>query len=105
MNPQLIEYLTNGQIRILFVKKTNNLTRNILCTLNSELVPPEEHHTLAKIMANLQEPRLIVWDLEKNFWRSFYYSSIVDIIEVESINKNEKEASNGESKEEGQQGQ
>lgn len=105
MNPRLIELLMQGQARVVFVKKTNNLTRNILCTLQKDMIPPEEHHTLAKIMDNMNEPRLIVWDLEKNFWRSFYHSSIIDVIEVGRLNNVEQRSANGEGKEENQQRQ
>lgn len=105
MNEQLLQSLMGGKVRVVFRKKTNNLIRNILCTLNDNLIPPEEHYTLNKISANLGEPRLIVWDLEKNFWRSFYLASIIDVIEVERLNNDEQGSANGKSKEEDQQRQ
>lgn len=105
MNEQIIELLLNGRVRIVFRKLENNLIRNLLCTLNKDFIPSEQLYVLAKVMPNLGSGRFIVWDIEKNAWRSFYPNTVIDVIEVDSLNKDEKRDSNGESKEEDQQGQ
>ena len=62
-------------------KKENNLIRNLLCTLNPKFIPPEQLKTLATISGG--DP-VVVWDLEKNDWRSFYMDSVLDFFPVKS---------------------
>ena len=77
MMPQFIEALSLGQVRVLFRKRTNNLMRSLLCTLNRETIPPEHLGTLGVVSESIEGDRYIVWDVESNDWRSFYQDSII----------------------------
>ena len=74
------ELLVNGQVQVIFRKKENNLIRNLLCTLNPKFIPPEQLKTLSTISAG--DP-VVVWDLEKNDWRSFYMNSVLDFFPIQ----------------------
>jgi len=77
MNETIQELLGRGEVYVVFRKKTNNLIRGMLCTLQRDLIPPEQHEVLAKALVDGGE-RLFVWDTEKNAWRSFYVSTIIN---------------------------
>lgn len=76
MNSALQEMLTKGEVYVVFRKKTNGLIRGMLCTLNIELIPPEHHRVLSQVLSEGIGDRAVVWDVEKNDWRSFYLYTI-----------------------------
>tara|TARA_R110001592_G_scaffold290290_1_gene559395 strand:+ start:1861 stop:2133 length:273 start_codon:yes stop_codon:yes gene_type:complete len=83
MNEELMKLLSQGEVRIVFMKKENNLIRNLLGTLNKDDIPPEQYDTLSKIITNSNSRIVVVWDMESLGWRSFYPESIVDIFQSE----------------------
>ena len=83
MNEELMKLLSQGEVRIVFMKKENNLIRNLLGTLNKDDIPPEHYDTLSKIITNSNSRIVVVWDMESLGWRSFYPESIVDIFQSE----------------------
>ena len=70
-----------GQVQVIFRKKENNLIRTLLCTLNPKFIPPESMRVLSEVIDTGGE-RFIVWDVEKNDWRSFYMNSVIDFFPV-----------------------
>jgi len=83
MNEELLKLFSAGEVRIIFTKKTNGLTRNLLGTLNKSYIPPEQYQTLSSILSSSSEP-IVVWDIETNDWRSFYMSSVIKLFQTES---------------------
>jgi hypothetical protein len=91
MNEELIKLLSQGEVRVIFRKKENNIIRNLLATLNKDDIPPEQYGTFSKIIMNMNSsPVVVVWDMESLDWRSFYPESIIDIFQTEK-KKNDSE--------------
>lgn len=74
---RLNEWLKVGVCYVRFVKKSDNTLRDMACTQNLGIVPPENHPRGSK---NLPEGSdlIIVFDVEKNGWRSFHWCDVVD---------------------------
>tara|TARA_R100001591_G_scaffold110213_1_gene120972 strand:- start:332 stop:613 length:282 start_codon:yes stop_codon:yes gene_type:complete len=83
MNEELLKMFLAGEVLVIFRKKENNLIRNMLCTLNKDLIPPEKYSTLSAIITNIDFPRAVVWDVEALDWRSFYIDSVITIKQTE----------------------
>ncbi len=84
MNEELMKLLSQGEVRIIFRKKENNLIRNLLATLNKDDIPPEQYGTLSKVIMNMNSSSVVVvWDMDALDWRSFYSETILDIFETE----------------------
>ena len=81
MNEQILEMLMQGTVEVIFRKKENNLLRTMLCTMMKSYIPPEEVKTYTRALAESSGDRMIVWDVEKNDWRSFYLNTIVDVFQ------------------------
>lgn len=79
MKEQVLKMLLSGEVRVLFTKRENNILRELLCTLNRDDIPPEEYGTLSSVLSSTDDQKMVVWDMEKNDWRSFYFDSIVSI--------------------------
>ena len=79
------DMLMAGKVQVIFRKKENNLIRTLLCTLNPKFIPPESMKVLAEV-AGTAGDRFIVWDVEKNDWRSFYIDSVIDFFPVKQDN-------------------
>lgn len=72
--PTLYMALHNGTVRLSFKKKDGE-TREMLCTLKSELLPVKEDDSKEQ---KRNPDVLAVWDLEKEGWRSFRYDSLIE---------------------------
>ena len=81
MNDQILEMLMQGTVEVIFRKKENNLLRTMLCTMMKSAIPPEEVKTYTRALTESSGDRMIVWDVEKNDWRSFYLNTIVDVFQ------------------------
>ena len=79
------DILMAGKVQVIFRKKENNLIRTLLCTLNPKFIPPESMKVLAEVSETVGD-RFIVWDIEKNDWRSFYIDSVIDFFPVKQDN-------------------
>ena len=88
----MYKQLTEGLCVIIFTKKTTQAVRRMKCTLNSKLVPRIIAKTLKSseyydiIDRQYQLGLIIVWDIEKNDWRSFYINNVHDF-KLEQENK------------------
>tara|TARA_R110002020_G_scaffold66286_4_gene174359 strand:- start:11766 stop:12041 length:276 start_codon:yes stop_codon:yes gene_type:complete len=91
MNPEILELLLSGEVRVVFRKKTNGLLRNLLATLNKDDIPPEQYSTLASVLQNTSSDLVVAWDIETNDWRSFYLSTVVDIFRTEQKKESDRE--------------
>jgi len=81
MNEKILEMLMQGNVEVIFRKRENNLIRNLLCTMNKDLIPPEELNTYTRALQESSGDRMVVWDIEKNDWRSFYMNTIIDVFQ------------------------
>lgn len=77
------ELLSKGTVKLVFRKRENNLLRVMICTLSPEYIPPEETGTYQKALMESGGAKYVVWDLEKNDWRSFYMDSVISYEPVE----------------------
>ena len=71
--------LQSGLVQIKFTK-VNGEERTMVCTLNDEIVPPatkEDPLTQKKVRA-INEEVQVVYDVEKDGWRSFRWDSLVE---------------------------
>lgn len=69
--------LRNTSLQITFVKRDNTV-REMNCTLDPELVPEMENI----IMSNVDHKdvdHIVVWDLDKDAWRTIIYESVQSI--------------------------
>jgi hypothetical protein len=69
-------YLETGACVVRFKKKDGTL-RDMLCTLNSDLIPSSYDDDATRQTRRPNPDVLAVWDLEKEAWRSFRLDSIV----------------------------
>ena len=79
MREQILKMLLSGEVRIIFLRRTDGLLRELLCTLNINDIPPEQYNTLSSTLQSTDDQKMVVWDIEKNDWRSFYFDSIVSV--------------------------
>ena len=74
------EYLKNalqkGVVKVKFIKK-DGTERNMLCTLNPDLLPAQVDLEESVQKKTPNPDVLAVYDVEKDGWRSFRYDSII----------------------------
>lgn len=71
---QIVQELRNGECTIFFYKMTNGAARKMRCTLVEQEPVPSKYN----------KPNIIVvWDLDKNNWRSFYPDRVSKLIRNE----------------------
>lgn len=63
----------NNPVAVKFIKADGS-TRVMVCTLSPSLVPSTESSRLRQVDPN--QDYLRVWDLQKNEWRTFRFSSL-----------------------------
>jgi hypothetical protein len=80
----MMDMLLAGQVQVIFRKRENNLLRTLLCTLERKSIPPESYSTYSQIIGKKPDTLYVVWDIEKNDWRSFYMDSVLDFFPVKS---------------------
>jgi len=89
---KLVELLREQEVNVMFTKKNGTL-RDMRCTLKTNLIP-EDHRLVTKkdgvggfedlgvkpVKSRSKSPdNIAVYDLDVNGWRSFNYSSVVDV--------------------------
>lgn len=78
-NKEMVQNLLElGKVSVTYNKKGNE--KSIICTLNKNLIPAD------RIKINFEEKKemydqsiQIVWDTEKQKWRSFTWDSVIEI--------------------------
>lgn len=74
---ELKEMLQNGIVTVVF-EKVDGTLREMQCTLNKEIMPPQlltEEQNAAKVRTE-NDDVLSVWDTVNNGWRSFHVSKV-----------------------------
>ena len=67
----LIEYLRWNTVKVNF-EKTDGTIREMRCTLKKDLIPPPDKYPVnKKKVRELNDEVVVVWDLDKEAWRSF----------------------------------
>lgn len=79
---EMNEYLHRGECLVKFVKANGDI-RMMACTLKQELLPNEPYETTR---VNESKERMIVWDLDKEAFRSFRLDSVVWVMAEEKDN-------------------
>jgi len=76
----LKEVLHNSEVKVKFFKKDGS-ERDMRCTLRADLLP-EQTDIEEQVQKKTPNPDLlVVWDLDKNAWRSFRLDSIIGFSE------------------------
>ena len=78
-NKEMVQNLLElGKVSVTYNKK--GIEKSIICTLNKNLIPAD------RIKINFEEKKemydqsiQIVWDTEKQKWRSFTWDSVIEI--------------------------
>ena len=82
---EAIEMLSKGIVDITFVKRTDGNIRTMHSTLHKPYMPFGEYKTVDSVVVNSLSSDgsspIVVWDLYKSGWRSFYMSTTVEIQE------------------------
>ena len=82
---EALDMLSKGIVDISFIKKTDGSLRTMHSTLDKMWIPSSEYNTIDSIIVNSMSTGgslpLVVWDVNKNGWRSFYMGSIIEIQE------------------------
>lgn len=75
---ELKTLLTENVLSILF-KKADGTQRAMVCTLNADHLPivEKKKEDEVKKVKTPSETNVVVWDIEKNAWRSFRFDSII----------------------------
>ena len=77
-DPNFIKaWLYNDKCRVRFTKKDGS-ERIMICTLCPEFLPLQTAFDLEEAAGKNKENLVVVWDLEKEAWRSFRFDSILD---------------------------
>lgn len=72
---EFLERLQEHIIEVNFTKVSGE-PRKMRCTLRADLLPPQED-----IEESFTESdRMIVWDMDKNAWRSFRLDSVTSVL-------------------------
>lgn len=74
----MIQALQNNTVRVTFTKANAN-TRVMLCTLQSNFLPPMTPRKTDRVIPPNEEVIRVV-DLELGEWRSFRVDSVVDFV-------------------------
>ena len=79
---ELVENLKDGEVVVTF-KKKDGTERIMRCTKSFDVIPEEKHpkttsDTIAK-STTTNTDLIMVWDLDKEGWRSFDYKSLLKI--------------------------
>ena len=72
---ELVNDLRSNVCRVVFKKKDDTL-RSMRCTLREDMLPSMESEKVSQSPSNANV--VPVWDTDKNSWRSFRVSSILD---------------------------
>lgn len=79
MKQQILDALHGGTLKLSF-KKINGDIREMVCTLNPELLPPVpvvEATDKPKPERKKNPDNQSVWDIDKQAWRSFKWENVI----------------------------
>lgn len=74
MRASLLEHLSKGDAEIEFIKGDGSV-RKMRCTKNMNVIP-ESSHPKGDSKKKTSEESCVVYDLEKDAWRSFRWDSL-----------------------------
>lgn len=79
------EIIYDGIVEVKFTKR-DGTERIMNCTLNKNVVPPATKDPLSQQkVRKLNENVMVVWDVDKNDWRSFRLDQIKNFYQKEKI--------------------
>lgn len=81
---EMNDYLHRGECAVKFMK-SNGEERLMACTLRADLMPSHDSESTSSDSTKSQD-RVIVWDLDKEAFRSFRLDSIIWVIAPENAN-------------------
>ena len=73
---EFLERLTENVVEVNFIKAGGE-ARKMRCTLQSSILPSQEN---IEESTKSNEDRMIVWDTDKNAWRSFRLDSVTSVL-------------------------
>ena len=80
---EVIVELLNGVCTFFYIK-VNGSSGKSTGSLNSKFLPASEYSTRKKFFIPLPSDRIVLWDVEKQQWNSFYMSRLIKFIRDET---------------------
>jgi hypothetical protein len=74
----------SGVCTVVFMKKDGSVGR-ITGTLDPEYIPQSESATRRQLFSPQRGDRVIMWDLNKQDWRSFYMDKVIKFVRDDTI--------------------
>lgn len=74
---EFLERLIDNVVEVNFTKVSGE-PRKMRCTLRNDLIPPQQD--IKESTSSSDDHRMIVWDTDKNAWRSFRIDSVTSVL-------------------------
>lgn len=81
---EVIMEALSGVCTIVFMKKDGSVGR-ITGTLDPRAIPPSENQTRSQLFFPQKNDRVVMWDLNKQDWRSFYMDRVIRFVRDDTI--------------------
>lgn len=93
---EAVELLNGGVMDVYFMKVSTKQIRRMHCTLSYDFIPQGYNDTRESIIANsfssgAESRPFVVWDILMGDWRSFYLSTVTEVIESHDFGDTKKE--------------
>lgn len=82
---EMKQYLHRGECAVKFMK-SNGDERLMACTLRADMLPSSSYETSKPVES---KERIIVWDLDKEAFRSFRLDSVIWVMAPEEVVSND----------------
>lgn len=81
---EVIMEALSGVCTVIFMKVDGSVGR-ITGTLNGSAVPPKDQEIRENFFSPLPNSRIVMWDLTKQGWRSFYMDRVIKFVRDDTI--------------------
>jgi hypothetical protein len=81
---EVIMEALSGVCTIVFMKNDGSVGR-ITGTLEKNMIPPSKNQTRTSLFFPQKNDRVILWDLNKQDWRSFYMDRVIKFVRDDTI--------------------
>ena len=85
LKASLRKELHEGVVTVTFVKESTGTTREMVCTLASRFLPQRSEVSTLKATRKTNPDACVVYDLQREDWRSFRYESVVEYKTIDGV--------------------
>lgn len=82
---QIIMEALNGVCTVVFMKVTTGTVGRITGTLEKNAIPTSQHRVRRQLFSPQRGDRIIMWDLNKSDWRSFYMNMVIKFVRDDTL--------------------